>query len=110
MAKPIPTSRQETVTNSKEVAMTKMPATHTPNKPATPTLHNPLRNNRLTEGDSNKEVTRIATVKLRQRLVVALRIRPEQVRQAVATVRQMQWTFFWRTNINGNQSEGMMSR
>ena len=93
MVKPIPMSRQETATSSKEAAMTKMPAIHTLNKQATLTLHNPLRNNRLTEGDSNKEVTRIATVKLRQRAVAALRIRPEQVRQVAATVRQMQWTF-----------------
>ena len=93
MAKPIPTSKQETDTSSKEVAMTRRPATHTPNKQATPTLHNPLRNNRPMEGDNNREATRIDTVKLRQRLVAALLIRAVQVRQAVATVRTMPRTF-----------------
>ena len=89
--------------------MIKRPATHTLNKQAIPTLHSPLRNNRLMEGDSNREATRTDTVKLRQPVVAALRIQAVQVLQVAATVRQMPRTFFG-TRINENQSEEMMSR
>ena len=87
MAKPIPTSRQGIVMSSKEVATTKKPETLTPSKQATPTLRNLLRHSKATEGDSNKEARRIDTVKLRQRLGVALLIQAVQVRPAAATVR-----------------------
>lgn len=89
MAKPIPTSRQAIGTSSKEVATIKRPAIHTPNKQATPTLHNPLRHSKPMEGDSNREATRVDTVKLRQRMAAALLIQPVQVRWAAATVRSM---------------------
>lgn len=85
MAKPIPTSKQGTDTKSKGVATTKRPATHTPNKQAIPMLHNPLRHNKPMEGDSNREVTRVDTV----RMAVALLIQRVQVRRAAATVRSM---------------------
>lgn len=96
MAKPTHTSRRETVMNSKEVATTKKPETHTPNKQATPTLRNPLRHSKGTEGDSNKAAMTIDTVKLRQRLVVALHIQGVQVRPAVATVRPILRTILGR--------------
>ena len=109
MAKQIPTSSLETVTSRKEAAMIKRPATHTLNKQATLTLHSLLRNNKPTEGDSNRGATRTDTVKLRQPVVAALRIQAVQVRQAAATVRQMPRSLFG-TRINGNQLEEMMSR
>ena len=83
MAKPIHMSRRGTVTNSKEVATTKMPAIHTLSKQAILTLHSPLRHNKPTEDDSNREATKIGTVRLRQRMQVV------QVRPVAATVRQM---------------------
>lgn len=89
MAKPIPTSKQGADMNSKGVAMTKRPATHTPNKQATLMLHNPLRHNKPMEGDSNREATRVDMVNLRQRMPVALLIQPVQARLAAATVRSM---------------------
>ena len=57
MAKPIHTSSQKTVMSSREVATTKMPVTHTPNKQATPTLHSPLHHNKPMGVDSNKGAT-----------------------------------------------------
>lgn len=87
MAKPIHTSRQGIVTNSKEDATTKMPATHTPNKQAIPTLHNPLRHNKPTEDDSNKGAPKVDMVRLRRQIQVV------QVRPTVATVRQISRTF-----------------
>lgn len=95
-AKPIPTSRQETDTSSKKVATTKSPVTHTPNKQATPTLHNPLRHNKRMEGDSNREATIVDTVKLRQRMAAALPTQPVRVRPAAATVRSMLRTVLGR--------------
>ena len=89
MAKPIPTSKQGTDMSRKEVATTKRPATHTPNKQATPMLHNLRRHNKPMEGDSNREVTRVDTVNLKQRMSVALLIQRVQVRRAAATVRSM---------------------
>ena len=88
MAKPIHTSRQGTVTSSKEVATIKMPAIHTPNKQAIPMLHNLLRHNKLMEGDSNREATRVDMVRLRQQMVLALLNQAVRVRPA-ATVRPM---------------------
>ena len=88
-AKPIPTSRRGT-------DMTKRPVTHTPNKPATPTLHSPLHHNKPMEGDSNREATRADTVKLRQRMLVALLIQPVPVRRAAATVMSMPRTIVGR--------------
>ena len=96
MAKPIPTSRQETDTSSKKVATTKSPVIHTPNKQATPTLHNPLRHNKPMEGDSNREATILDTVKLRQRMAAALPTQPVRVRPAAATVRSMLRTVLGR--------------
>ena len=92
-AKPIPTSRQETDMSSKEVATTKMPATHTPNRRATRMPHSPLRHNRTMGADSNKGVTRTDMGKLRQRMLAAPRIQPVQVRRAAATVRSVPRTF-----------------
>lgn len=89
MAKPIPTSRQGTDMSSKMAATTKTRATHTPHRQATPTLHNPLRHNKLMEGDSNKEAMKVDTAKLRQRVAVALHIQPVLVRRAAVTVRSM---------------------
>lgn len=89
MAKPIHTSRQGIVTSSKEVATIKTPAIHTPNKQATPILHNLLRHNHPMEGDSNREATRVDMVKLRQRMVPALPILAVRVRPPAATVRPM---------------------
>ena len=77
--------------NSKEVVMIKTLAIHTPNKLVTPTLHNPLRHNKPTEDDSNREVTETIMVKLRQRMQVV------QARPAAATVRPM-LGFFWDEN------------
>lgn len=89
MAKPIRTSRQGTDTNSKVAAMSKTLATHTLNKQATLTLHNPLPHNKPMEDDSNRAVTIVDMVKLRQRAAVALLIQPVQVRRAAATVGSM---------------------
>lgn len=89
MAKPIPTSRQGTDTSSKEIATTKTLATHTPNKQVTLTPHNPLRHNNPMQGDSNREATRVDTVKLRLQVAVALLIQLVQVRRAVVMVRSM---------------------
>ena len=83
MAKPIHMSRQGAVMSSKEVVTTKMLAIHTPNKQVTPTLHNPLRHNKPTEDDSNREATETVMVKLRQRMQVV------QARPAAVTVRPM---------------------
>ena len=47
MARPIHTS-------NKVADMTKLLATHTPNRQATPTSNNPLPRNLRTQGDSNK--------------------------------------------------------
>ena len=91
MAKPIPTSRQGAVMSSKEVVTIKKLAIHTPNKRATPTLHNPLRHNKPTEDNSNREATETITVKLRQRMQVV------QARPAAATVRPM-LGFLWDKN------------
>ncbi len=66
MAKPIPTSKQGIDTSSKEVATIKKPVTHMLSKRATHTLHNPLRHNKPTEGDSNRVTTRADTVKPRR--------------------------------------------
>ncbi len=96
MAKPIPMSRQEIDTSSKEVATTKRLAIHMPNKPATPTLHNPLRHNKPMEGDSNREATRVDTVKLRQQILAALLIHRVQVRRAAATVKSKLRTILGR--------------
>ena len=96
MAKPIPTSRQGIDMSSKEVATTKRPVTHTPNKQATPTLQSPLRHNKPMAGDSSREATRADTVKLRQRVVAALLIQPVQVRRVAATVRSILRTIVGR--------------
>lgn len=74
--------------SSKEVVTTKMLAIHTLNKQATPTLHNPLRHNKPTQDDSNREATETIMVKLRQRMQVV------QARPVAATVRPM-LAFFW---------------
>ena len=91
MAKQIHTSRQGAVMSSKGVVTTKMLATHTPSRRATPTLHNPPRHNKPTEDDSNRGATETIMVKLRQRMQVV------QARPAVATVRPMP-AFFWDEN------------
>ena len=96
MAKPIPMSRQETDMSSKEVATTKRLATHMPNKPATPTLRNPLRHSKPMEDDSNREATRVDTVRLRQQIPAALLIHPVQVRRAAATVKSIPRTILGR--------------
>ena len=83
MAKPIHTSRQGAVMSREGVVTTKTLAIHTLNKQATPTLRNPLRHNKPTEDDSNREATEIIMVKLRQRTQVV------QARPAAATVRPM---------------------
>ena len=93
MAKPIPTSRQETDMSSKQVATTKVPATHTLNRRATRMPHNPLRHNRTLGADSNRGATRIDMDRLRQRIPAAPRIQPVQVRRAAATVRSVPRTF-----------------
>lgn len=71
MAKPIRTS-------SKEAATIKRPAIHTPNRQVTPMLHSLLRHNKPMEGDSNREATRVDTVRLRQPVAAALLIQPVQ--------------------------------
>ena len=91
MAKPIHTSRQGAVMSSKEVVTTKTLVIHMPNKQVTPTLHNPLRHNKPTEEDSNREATEIIMVKLRQRMQVV------QARPAAATVSTI-LGFFWDEN------------
>ena len=91
MAKPTHTSRQGAVMNSKEVVTTKTLATHTPNKQAIPTLHNPLRHNKPTEDDSNREATETIMVKLRQRMRVV------QARPVAATVSPV-LGLFWDEN------------
>ena len=96
MARPIPMSRQGTVTSSKAAAMSKRPVIHTPNKQAIPMLHNPLRHNKHMEGDSNKEATKVDMVKLRQRMAVALLIQPVQARRAAVMVRSMPRTVLGR--------------
>lgn len=96
MARPIPMSRQGTVTSSKEAAMSKRPVIHTPNKQAIPTLHHPLRHNKHMEGDSNKEATKVDMVKLRQQMAAALLIQPVPARRAVVMVRSMPRTILGR--------------
>ena len=91
MAKPIRTNRQGAVTSNKEVGTTKTLVIHTPNRQATPTLHNPLRHNKPTEDDSNREATETIMVKLRRRMHLV------QARPAAATVRPM-LGFFWDEN------------
>ena len=93
MAKPIPTSSQEIDMSSKEVATTKMPATHTPNRRATRMPHNPLHHNKTLGADSNRGATRIDMVKLRQRMPAAPPTQLVQVRRAEATVRSISRTF-----------------
>ena len=82
MAKPIHTS-------SKEVDTTRRPAIRTPNKPATPTLHSLPLHNKPMEGDSNREATRVDTVRLRQRVAAALLTQPVQARRVAAMVRSL---------------------
>lgn len=96
MAKPIPTSKPGIGTSSKEVATIKTPAIRTPNKQAIPTLRSPLRHNKLMEGDSNREATRVDTVKLRRRLATAQLIQLVQVRRAAAMVRSILSTIMVR--------------
>lgn len=79
MAKPIHTS-------SEEVATMKRPVIHTPSRQATLTLHSLLRPNKPTEGDSNREATRVDTVRLRQRVAAAPLIQPVQARPVAAMV------------------------
>ena len=89
MGKPIPTSSQEIDMSSKEVATTKMLATHTPNRRATRMPHNPLHHNRTLGADSNQGATRFDMDKLRQRMPAAPPTQPVQVRRAAATVRSI---------------------
>ena len=89
MAKPIHTS-------SKEVDTTRRPAIHMPSKPATLTLHSLRRHNKPMEGDSNREATRVDTVRLRQRVAAALLIQPVQAQQVAAMVRSLPSTTFGR--------------
>ena len=91
MVKQIHTSRQGAVMSNKAVVTTKTLAIHTPNKRATPTLHNPLRHSKPMEDDSNREATETIMVKLRQRMQVV------QARPAAATVRTM-LAIFWDEN------------
>ena len=93
MAKPIHTSKQGTATNSKEDATTKTPTTHTPNKQAILTLHNPLHHNKPMEGGSNRGATKVGMVRLRRQ------IQAVQVRLAVDTVRLMLRTMLGRELI-----------
>ena len=95
MAKPIHTNRLGAVMSSKEVVTIKTLAIHMPNQQATPTLHNPLRHNKPTEDDSNREATETIMVKLRQRMQVV------QARPAAATVRPI-LAFFWDARIDGH--------
>ena len=93
MAKPILTSRQGTDMSNKEVATTKMPATHTPNRRATLMPHNPLHHNRTLGAGSNRGATRIDMDKLKQQMPAAPPTQPVQVRQVAATVRSIPRTF-----------------
>ena len=79
MVKPIHTS-------SEEVATIKRPAIHTLSRQATLTLPSLLRRNKPMEGDSNREATRVDTVRLRQRVAAAPLIQPVQVRPVAAMV------------------------
>ena len=65
MAKPI-------LTSSKAADTTKLPATHMPNRQATPTSKNPFPRNLRTEGDSNKGAT---TAEMVDQLVLAVMVR-----------------------------------
>ena len=80
MAKPIHTG-------SKEVATIRRPAIHTPNKQAIPMLHSLPLHNKPMEGDSNREATRVDTIRLRQRVAAALLIQPVQARRVAAMVK-----------------------
>lgn len=74
MAKPILMSNKEEEgdMSSKAADTTKLPATHMPNRQATPTSKNPLAGNLRTEGDSNKG---LMTVDMVNQLVLAVMVR-----------------------------------